>query len=143
MSKRGVGVFWLWTGENEYEGWLLSHRENRLTARVRRLNRWTPDTGASPGNAVPLDVMERARGLSRRLGLGQSPAIESGALLEFRVVTLQPSSVANYDFVLTGTFVMVADEHLEALSRLNSNEALRYLQAKSTRPQAPQRLQIG
>jgi hypothetical protein len=72
-------------------------------------------------------VRERQRKLFRRVGFGQSPGVLSGALLEFRIETLQPSQDAFYDFVLAGTFAGVADEHLETLSQLNSREVFRFL----------------
>lgn len=145
MSRRGsgtLGPFWLWTGETEYEGLLMAVNGTRVTARIRRTDHWAPATGAC-GNAVPLDVMERQRRLSRRIGFGQSPAILAGSLLEFRVVALQPSRDPHYDYVLSGAFWPLADEHLEPLSRLTSGEALRYLQSNSSRAYSPSRLRSG
>ena len=145
MSRRGGGrneFFWLWTGETEYEGQLIAVAATSVLARVRRSDHWTPENGA-PGNAVPLDVMERQRRLSRSIGFGQSPAILAGSLLEFRVVTLQPSQDSRFDYVLSGMFWPVADEHLERLSQLNSNDAFHYLQSNSSRAYSPSRLQTG
>jgi hypothetical protein len=144
MSQRTSGrneQFWLWTGETEYEGLLLSVDGGRLTARVRPSERCSPENGAS-GSPVPLDVRERQRRLFRRVGFGQSPAILSGALLEFRIETLQPSQDARFDYVLAGTFSGVADEHLEALSQLNSREVFHFLESTS-RTRSPSRLETG
>jgi hypothetical protein len=145
MSKRGSGrneSFWLWTGETEYEGQLLAVDGTRVLARVRRCGHWTP-AGGSPGVAVPLDLNERTRHLSKRIGFGQSPAILSGTLIEFRVVAIQPTRDPHFEFTLSGTFWPVADEHLETLSRLNTNDAFRYLQKNSSRAYSPSRMQTG
>lgn len=145
MTKRGSGrkeLFWLWAGEAEYEGHLLSANGDRLLARVRRTERWTPATGA-PGMPVPLDVMERQRWLARRVGFGQSPAILLGALLEVRVAAIQPTRDPEFEYVLAVTFSRIGDEHLEELSRLSCREALHYLQANSSRPVNPRRLRSG
>jgi hypothetical protein len=128
--------FWLWTGDAEYQGRLVASGEDRLIARVRFADRWTPGTGA-PGMPVPFDLSERQRRLTQRIGFGQSPALCEGALLQFRVTALQPSRDPCFMFVLAGSFTPIADEHLEPLSRLSSNEAFRYLQ--SCAPQAPGR----
>lgn len=145
MSKRGNGAsghFWLWTGEAEYEGQLLSTTENQLTARVRSAGRWSPATG-SPGTQIPRDLRERQRWFARRVGFAQSPEILSGALLEIRVSAVQPCRNAQFEYVLAGTFSRVEDDHLEALSRLSSDEAMNYLQSHSSRPNIAGRLGIG
>jgi hypothetical protein len=131
MAKRGSGndLFWLWDGEAEYQGVLLVLDGQRLTARMREIRRWTLDNGA-PGKPVPLDLMERQRGMSRRVFFGQSPSILMGGLLEFRVGAVQPSRDHQYDYVLTGTFASIEDEQLETLSRLSSDQAQRYLQSR-------------
>jgi hypothetical protein len=137
MVRRESGrseSFWLWTGDAEYDGRLVAAGEDRLIARVRFADRGSPSTGA-PGMPVPFDLSERQRWLTRRIGFGQSPAIHDGALLQFRVTALQPSSDPFFVYVLAGSFTPVADEHLEPLSRLSSNEAFRYLQSCS--PAAP------
>lgn len=122
-------AIWLWTGQVEFEGELLSLEDRKLTARVRQIRRWSLATGA-PGRSVPLHFLERQRELTRRLCFGQSPAIQLGGLLEFLVETVQSSSDRQFDYVLAGTFSPVADEHLEVLSRLDSDEALRYLESR-------------
>lgn len=132
MPKKGSGgqeSLWLWDGEAEYEGHLGSWDEGHLAAWVRQLRRWTLASGA-PGRPVPLDLRERQRQLSRRICFAQSPALHLGALLEFRVGAVQPSQNRGFDFLLAGTFVPVADEHLDALSRLSTPEALHYLQSR-------------
>jgi len=131
MSKRGSGneSFWLWDGEAEYQGYLLAVDGHSLTARMRDIRRWTLDSGA-PGRPVPLNLMERQRHMSRRVCFGQSPAIHMGGLLEFRVGAVQPSKDHQYDYVLSGTFSSIDDERLEALSRLSSDQAQRYLQGE-------------
>ena len=131
MSKRGSGndSFWLWDGEAEYQGDLLAVDGQRVTARMREIRRWALDNGA-PGKPVPRDLMERQRGMSRRVFFGQSPAIHMGGLLEFRVGAVQPSRDHQYDYVLSGTFTSIEDEHLETLSRLSSDQARRYLQSR-------------
>jgi hypothetical protein len=132
MSTRGSGAndaFWLWDGEAEYEGHLLSLDEGRLSARVRQVRRWTLASGA-PGKPVLLDLMERQRLLTRRVCFGQSPAILLGALLECRVLAVQRSQDRTFDFVLSGAFTAISDERLEALSELSSDEAHRYLQTR-------------
>lgn len=132
MSKResaGKDPVWLWTGQIEYEGEILALEGAQLTARVRQVRRWSLATGA-PGRPVPLHFLERQRELSRLLCFGQSPAIALGGLLAFRVETVQSSGDRQYDYVLAGTFSPVADEHLEALSRLDSDGALRYLESR-------------
>jgi hypothetical protein len=132
MGKKesgGPDSLWLWDGEAEYEGRLGSSDGRHLAARVRQVRRWTLASGA-PGRPVPLDLRERQRLLSRRICFSQSPAILLGALLEFRVAAVQPSRDRQFDFVLSGTFIPVADEHLEALSRLSTPEALYYLQSR-------------
>jgi hypothetical protein len=132
MSKResaGKDPLWLWTGQIEFEGEILTLNGSQLTARVRQIRRWSLATGA-PGRSVPLHFLERQRELSRRLCFGQSPAILLGGLLEFGVETVQSSRDRQYDYVLAGTFSPVADEHLDALSRLDSDEALRYLESR-------------
>ena len=132
MSRKGSGgheTLWLWDGEDEYEGHLGSSDEHHLAGRVRLVRRWTLASGA-PGRPVPLDLLERQRLLSRRICLAQSPAVHLGALLEFRVGAILPSRDRRFDFVLSGTFIPVADLHLEALSRLSTPDALRYLQAR-------------
>jgi hypothetical protein len=132
MSKRESArkdQIWLWTGQIEFEGEILTLHGSQLTARVRQIRRWSLATGA-PGRSVPLHFLERQRELSRRLCFGQSPAILLGGLLEFQVETVQSSRDRQYDYVLAGAFSPVADEHLDTLSRLNSDEALRYLEAR-------------
>src|SRR6185295_9284210 len=124
MVRRESGrseTFWLWTGDAEYEGRVVAAGEDRLIARVRFADRWNPGTGA-PGTLVPFDLSERQRRLSRSFGFGQSPAIHEGALLQFRVTALQPCSDPFFVYVLAGSFAPIADEHLEPISRLNSNE---------------------
>lgn len=131
MSRRESArkdPIWLWTGQVEFEGELLTLNRPQLTARVRQVRRWALSTGA-PGRSVPLHFLERQRELSRRLCFGQSPAILLGGLLEFRVETVQSSRDGQFDYVLAGRFSPVADEHLEALSRLDSDEAPRYLES--------------
>jgi len=132
MSKKGSGgheTLWLWDGEDEYEGQLGSSGEHHLAARVRQVRRWTLASGA-PGRPVPVDLLERQRLLSRRICFAQSPALHLGALLEFRVTAVQPCRDHRFDFVFSGTFIPVADEHLESLSRLSTPDALRYLQGR-------------
>jgi len=131
MSKQGSGgdTFWLWDGELEYEGRLISAEDGRLTARIRTLRRWTLAAGA-PGRPIPLDLLERQRRLAQRACFGQSPAVLLGALVEFHHGTLQPSSDREFDYVVSGTFAPVADEHLDALSQLSSDGAHQYLQAR-------------
>ena len=131
MSKRGSGneAFWLWDGEAEYQGQLLSVDGQRVTARMREIRRWTLDAGA-PGRPVPLDLIERQRGMVRRVFLGQSPGIQMGGLLEFRIGAVQPSRDHQFDYVLTGTFTSVSEEQLETLSRLSTDQARRYLQSQ-------------
>jgi hypothetical protein len=134
--------FWLWTGEAEYDGYLLAVGEERLIARLRPSHRWTPGTGA-PGMPVPYDVIERQRWLTRRIAFGQSPAVHQGALLEFRVAALQPSRDPLFVYVVAGSFARISDEHLEPLSRLSSNEAFHYLQSNSSSAKAAGRLKSG
>ena len=132
MSKKESGgheTIWLWDGEDEYEGLLVSSDDRHLAGRVRQVRRWTLASGA-PGRPVPLDLMERQRSLSRRISFAQSPALHLGALLELRIAAVQPSRDRRFDFVLSGTFLPVADEHLDALSRLSTPDALRYLQSR-------------
>ena len=132
MSKHAGGgpeSIWLWDGEAEFEGTVTSSGEHHLAARVRQVRRWTIASGA-PGRSVPLDLRERQRVLSRRISFAQSPAVHLGALLEFQISAVQPSRDRRFDFVLLGTFIPVADEHLDALSRLSTPDALRYLQAR-------------
>ena len=91
MAKRGSGEhFWMWTGETEYDGEVLSVKGTGVTARIRRVDRKIPATGAV-GVTVPNDFVERQRHLARRIGFAQSPAILAGSLTEFRVVAIQPS----------------------------------------------------
>lgn len=145
MVRRESGKhesFWLWTGDAEYEGRLVAAGEDRLIARVRFADRGSPGTGA-PGTPVPVDLSERLRRLSRRIGFGQSPAVHEGALLQFRVTALQPCSDPFFVYVLAGSFAPIADEHLEPLSRLNSNEAFRYLQSCSSPVRVPNRTRSG
>ena len=140
MPKRGSGKidsFWLWTGDTEYEGLLLRVYGTKVLARVRRFGLGNSRT------FVPLDLNERQRGLTRRIGFSQSPAILSGSLIEFRVVALQPCRDPQYEITLTGTFWPVADVHLEALSELESNEAFRYLQKNSSRAFSPSTMRTG
>jgi hypothetical protein len=134
MSERGTGneTFWLWDGEAEYQGYVLSVDGQRVTARMREIRRWTLDAGA-PGKPVPLDLLERQRGMVRRIFLGQSPAIQMGGLLEFRIGAVQPSRDHQFDYVMTGTFTSIDDEQLENLSRLSSDQARRYLQGQRNR----------
>ncbi len=132
MSKRGTSAndaFWLWDGETEYEGHLLSLDEGRLTAKVRQVRRWTLASGA-PGKPVLLDLMDRQRQLTQKLCFAQSPAIELGALLEARIQAVQRSQDRTFDFVLSGTFATISDERLDALSRLSSDEAQYYLHVR-------------
>jgi hypothetical protein len=132
MSKRGTGAndaFWLWDGEAEYEGHLCSLDEGRLNARVRQIRRWSLASGA-PGKPVLIDLMERQRLLTRRICFAQSPAIDLGALLEFRVHAVQRSQDRAFDFVLSGSFSPISDERMEALSQLSSDEAQLYLQSR-------------
>jgi len=130
MSKRGSGneTFWLWDGDAEYRGYLLSVAGQHLTARMSEVRRWTLESGA-PGKPVPLDLMERQRRLSLRVCFGQSPSIHLGGLLEFRVGAVQPSRDRQYDYVLSGTFASIDDARLETLSELSSDQAHRYLQS--------------
>ncbi len=132
MSKRGSGAndaFWIWDGEAEYEGHLLSLDEGRMTARVRQVRRWTLSSGA-PGKPVLLDLMERQRQLTRKVCFAQSPAIELGVLLEARIQAVQRSQDRSFDFVLSGSFTPISDERLDALSQLSSDEAHYYLQLR-------------
>jgi hypothetical protein len=141
MIQRGGGnneSFWLWMGEAEYEGDVLAAGEDRLIARVR-----LTDRVSAPGTLVPFDVIERQRRLIRRVGFSQSPAIHEGALLQFRVTALQPCRDPLFVYVLAGSFAPIADEHLEPLSRLGSNEAFRYLQACSSPAPVPVWLRSG
>jgi hypothetical protein len=132
MSRKGSGApesLWLWDGEDEYEGHLGSSDEGHLAGRVRLVRKWTLASGA-PGRPVPLDLLERQRLLSRRICFAQSPSLHLGALLEFRLGAILPSRDPRFDLVLSGTFVPVADQHLEALSRLSTPDALRYLHTR-------------
>ena len=145
MSRRESGrnaSFWLWTGDTEYEGHLLSVDGVRVLARVRRCGPWTP-AGGSAGVAVPLDLNERTRHLSGRIGFGQSPAILAGTLIEFRVSALQPSWDPGFELTLCGSFWPVADVHLERLSKLDSTKAFEYLQSNSSRAFSPSQIQTG
>ena len=140
MSKRGSGSaesFWLWTGDTEYDGELLRVYGTKVMARVRRSGHW------KAGTLVPLDLNERQRRLTRRIGFGQSPAILGGSLIEFRVVALQPCRNPDFEMTLTGTFWPVADVHLDALSELESNDAFRYLQKNSSRIFSPSNMRTG
>lgn len=132
MPKRDHGAsssFWLWDGDAEYEGILLSVDEPRLTARMRQSHRWGL-AGGPPGRPVPRDLLERQRRLMRGVCFAQSPAILLAALLEFRIETLQATKDGQFDYVLQGTFSAVPDERLEMLSQLRSDEAVRYLQSR-------------
>jgi hypothetical protein len=140
MPKRGSGktdAFWMWTGDTEYEGLLLRVTGTKVLARVRRCGI------AGSCTFSPLDLNERTRHLNTRIGFGQSPAILSGSLVEFRVTGLQPTRDPHYEMTLTGSFWPVADVHLEALSELESNEALRYLQKNSSRAFSPSTMRTG
>jgi hypothetical protein len=140
MSKRESGTtesFWLWTGDTEYDGQLLQVYGTKVMARVRRSGHW------KAGTLVPLDLNERQRGLTRRIGFGQSPAILGGSLFEFRVVALQPCRDPQYEITLSGTFWPVADVHLDPLSKLESNEAFRYLQKNSSRAFSPSNMRTA
>jgi hypothetical protein len=132
MTKRESAKkdsLWLWDGEAEYEGELLTLGEGNLVARVREVRRFRLSTGA-PGRPVPRDLLERQRELCRRVSFGQSPAIDLGSLLEVRVDTVQASGDRRFDYVLAGTFAAVADEHLETLSQASTDEAVRYLESR-------------
>jgi hypothetical protein len=120
---------WLWDGEAEYDGELLTVDEHKLTARVREVRHWRLATG-SPGRSIPMGLLERHREFCRRVCFGQSPAIQLGSLLEVRVETVQSSGDRHFDYVLAGTFMAVADGNLEALSQVSSDEAVRYLDAR-------------
>jgi len=140
MPKRGSGTtesFWLWTGDTEYEGQLLRVTGIKVLARVRRCGI------AGSCTFVPLDLNERTRHLHKKIGFGQSPGILAGSLMEFRVAALQPSRVPHFEMTLAGCFWPVADVHLEALSELGSNEALRYLQKNSSRAFSPSKMRTG
>ena len=143
MSKRGSGKdnegFWMWTGETEYEGEILALKGTGVTARIRRVDRRIPVTGAV-GTIVPNDLVERQRPLARRIGFAQSPAILAGSLTEFRIVAIQPSQDPQFEFVLSGMFWPVADVHLEKLSKLDSNKAFEYLQKNSSRAFSPSQI---
>jgi len=141
MVRRESGrneSFWLWTGDAEYEGDVLAAGEDRLIARIR-----LTDRVSAPGTLVPLDVIERQCRMIRRVGFGQSPAVHEGALLQFRVTALQPCRDPLFVYVLAGSFAPIADEHLEPLSRMGSNEAFRYLQACSSPVSLPGWLRSG
>jgi hypothetical protein len=141
MAKRGSGeTFWMWTGETEYDGEVLSVKGTGVTARIRRVDRKIP-AGGAVGTVVPNDMVERQRHLARRIGFAQSPAILAGSLTEFRVVAIQPSQDPLFDFVLSGMFWPVADVHLEKLSKLDSPKAFEYLQSNSSRAFSPSRIQ--
>jgi len=72
MAKRGSGEhFWMWTGETEYDGEVLSVKGTGVTARIRRVDRKIPSTGAV-GVTVPNDFVERQRHLARRIGFAQA-----------------------------------------------------------------------
>ena len=133
MSTRKSGggdAFWLWDGEAEYEGLLLSvNQSGHLTARIRQIRRWGLASG-SPGKPVPQDLMERQRLLIRRISFAQSPSIQLGTLLEFRIQAVQRSQDRQFDYVLSGSFAPITDEHLESLGELSSDEAHRYLQSR-------------
>jgi hypothetical protein len=73
-------------------------------------------------------MTERQRVMTRRAAFAQSPGILMGALLEFRVATVQPSRDRQFDLVLAGAFSPISDEHLQALSEMNTSEAPYYLQ---------------
>ena len=121
---------------------MLSVKGTSVTARIRRVDRRTPVTGAV-GTTVPLDLVERQRHLAKRIGFSQSPAILAGALTEFRIVAIQPSQDPQFEFVLTGMFWPVADVHLEKLSKLDSNKAFEYLQSNSSRAFSPSQIHTG
>lgn len=132
MPKRestGNSSFWLWDGESEYEGFLLSVDAPRVTARMRQSHRWGL-AGGPPGRPIPRDLLERQRRIMRAVCFAQSPAILLGTLLEFRVDTLQATKDRQFDYLIQGTFTAVADEHLEMLSQLSTDEAYRYLQSR-------------
>ena len=132
MTTRANGAnetFWMWDGEAEYQGEIVTVDGHRLTARMRQIRRWTM-AGGSPGRPVPGDLLERQLTFTRRLCFGQSPAVQMGALLEFRIGAVQRSRNPQFDYLLTGTFAAIHDEHLEALSGLNSDQAHHYLQSR-------------
>jgi hypothetical protein len=131
MPKVGCGApdaFWLWDGEVELEGQLLRADESRLAARMRHRRRGM--TSGTAGRSVPLDWLERQRLLARSICFGQSPSIHLGGLLEVRVEGVQPSRDPDFDYVLAAAYAPVADEHLEALSELSAEPALRYLRSR-------------
>ena len=145
MSKRESGKnesFWMWTGETEYEGQVLSVKGTGVTVRIRRVDRRTPANGAA-GITLATDLIDRQRHLARRIGFAQSPSILAGALMEFRIVALQPSQDPDFEFVLAGMYWPVADVHLEKLSQLNSNKAFEYLQSNSSRAFSPSQIKTG
>src|SRR5579872_7374409 len=111
---------WLWDGEAEYEGELITVDEHQFTARVREVRHWRLATG-SPGRSIPMGLLERHREFCRRVCFGQSPAIQLGSLLEVCVETVQSSRDRHFDYVLAGTFTAVADGNLEDLSQLSSD----------------------
>jgi len=123
---------WLWDGEAEYEGELLTVDEHQLTARVREVRHWRLATG-SPGRSIPMGLLERHREFCRRVCFRQSPAIQLGSLLEVFVETLQSSRDRHFDYVLAGTYAAVADGNLEDLSQLSSDGAIRYLDSRRRR----------
>ena len=142
MAKRGSGTnehFWMWTGETEYDGEVLSVKGTSVTARIRRVDRKIP-AGGAVGIIVPNDMVARQRHLARRIGFAQSPAILAGSLTEFRIVAIQPSQDPAFDFVLSGMFWPVADVHLEKMSKLDSNKAFEYLQSNSSRAFSPSQI---
>jgi len=120
-------TFWLWDGESEYEGVIFRVEGNHLAARVRHVQRWSVSGTSSAGRSVPLDFLERQRHLTRGSCFAQSPGIEQAALLEMRVECLQRSRDPELDYVLSGTYRQVTDEHLETLSRLSRDAASTFL----------------
>jgi hypothetical protein len=132
MPKPGCGgadSFWLWDGEVELEGQLLLVDEPRLVVRMRH-RRSEPALVRGPGRSIPLDWLERQRRLAQTLAFGQCPSILIGGLLEVRLEGVQPSRDPEFDYVLSGAYQPVADEHLEALSELSTDQALRYLRSR-------------
>jgi hypothetical protein len=120
---------WLWDGEAEYEGDLLTLDEPHFTASLREVRRWRLATG-SPGRSIPMGLLERHREFCRRVCFGQSPAIQLGSLLEVRIETVQSSRDRHFDYVFAGIFAAVSDGNLEALSQLSSDEAVAYLDSR-------------
>jgi len=129
-----IDYFLLWVGESEYEGVILVAEGSHFAARLRHVQRWSLSGTSPAGRSVPLDLLERQRHLTRGSCFAQSPGIQEAALLEVRVESVQRSRDPELDYVLSGTFRQVSDEHLETLSRLSRDAAATLLAWKRRTP---------